>query len=91
MLKAKSQTTIPTGSTLPRTTVLTKRGAEKLAYSIKEACNITGLGRTLLYAEIGSGKLVARKCGRRTVILADDLITYLMSLPRDVANDRGCP
>jgi excisionase family DNA binding protein len=52
-----------------------------LAHTIKEASRISGLGRTTLYAALKSGALAARKCGRRTVILAADLQAFLQKLP----------
>ncbi|PZR47979.1 MAG: excisionase [Stutzerimonas stutzeri] len=44
-----------------------------LAYSVKEACRISSLGRTLIYQLIASGRLEARKLGRRTLIPASSL------------------
>jgi hypothetical protein len=35
-----------------------------------------------LYREIAAGRLIARKQGRRTIILDDDLRTFLASLPQ---------
>jgi excisionase family DNA binding protein len=52
-----------------------------LAYSIVEACEVAGVGRTSIYEAINSGELIARKNGRRTVILCDDLRRWLQSLP----------
>jgi excisionase family DNA binding protein len=52
------------------------------ALSISEVCKISGLGKTTVYAAIKRGHLVARKCGRRTVILHEDLIEFLRNLPR---------
>ena len=54
----------------------------KFAFSVAEAVERSGLGRTSLYAAIGSGELQARKRGRRTVVLARDLERYLESLPK---------
>ncbi len=54
---------------------------EKLAYSIKEAVAAGAGSRTKLYESIAAGKLIARKNGRNTVILAADLAEYLESLP----------
>lgn len=46
---------------------------EPLAYSIREACHISSLGRTRLYQLIAEGRLEVRKIGRRTLIPADSL------------------
>lgn len=53
----------------------------KLAVSIAEATQISGIGRSRLYEEIRAGKLRPRKNGTRTIILVDDLNAYLQSLP----------
>jgi excisionase family DNA binding protein len=53
----------------------------KLAYTIDEVCNLTGLGRTTAYNAIGGGVLVAKKCGRKTLVLHHDLINFLRALP----------
>jgi hypothetical protein len=40
-------------------------------------------GRTLsIYAAIKSGEPVARKCNRCTIVLGDDLATFLNNLPK---------
>ena len=52
-----------------------------LAYSIAEASEASRIGRTSIYEAINSRELIARKNGRRTVILADDLRRWLQSLP----------
>jgi excisionase family DNA binding protein len=57
----------------------------QLSYSINEVSAATGLGRTTIYAAIKTGDLIARKCGRRTTILAEDLSSFLRNLPRTVA------
>ncbi len=46
---------------------------EPLAYSVKEACRVSTLGRTRLYQLIGEGRLEARKIGKRTLIPAASL------------------
>lgn len=45
----------------------------KIAYSIREACEASSLGRTTIYGHIAAGRLVAKRIGGRTVILADSL------------------
>lgn len=45
------------------------------------AAQSSGLGRNSLIDAADQGKLIVRKSGRRTVILRDDLLAYLRSLP----------
>jgi excisionase family DNA binding protein len=60
-----------------------------LAYTVAEACAIARAGRTALYEAINSGELTARKRGRQTIILSDELRRWLESLP--TANPRANP
>ncbi len=53
----------------------------KLAYAVDEAAAATSIGKTNLYVAIAAGTLPARKFGRKTLILAEDLIAYLNALP----------
>jgi excisionase family DNA binding protein len=53
----------------------------KRAMSVEEAARAAGVGRTLLFEEIRKGHITARKVGRRTIITADALDTWLKSLP----------
>ncbi len=53
----------------------------KLGLSIEESCQASGIGRTKIYEAIGSGKLIAKKAGRRTIILPKHLAEYLENLP----------
>jgi excisionase family DNA binding protein len=52
-----------------------------LAYTIEQACTVACAGRTAVYEAIKSGELIARKRGRRTVILSDELRQWLDGLP----------
>lgn len=49
----------------------------KIAYSIKEACQASSLGRTSIYAHIAVGRLRATRIGGRTVIPADSLLALI--------------
>jgi len=54
---------------------------EKPALSLAEAGKVAGCGRTSIYKATIRGGLVARKIGRRTVILRADLDRWLAALP----------
>ncbi len=61
----------------------------QLSLSIEEACAATGLGRTKLYQLINSGELKARKIGKRTIILKDDLEAFLNELQSYPSENAG--
>ena len=42
---------------------------------------VAGIGRTKIYQAIADGSLKARECGKRTLVLRDDLRDFLASLP----------
>ncbi len=50
---------------------------ERLAYSVDEAAQITGLSRDLLYDQMRIGKLAYLKVGRRRLITRRSLETFL--------------
>jgi len=52
---------------------------ERLSYGLRQACEVTGLGRSKLYQEISEGRLLVFKVGSRTLIAADDLTAWLES------------
>jgi excisionase family DNA binding protein len=49
--------------------------------TLNEASIVAGIGRTKLYEAIANGELKARKFGSRTIVLRDDLLGFLKSLP----------
>ena len=53
----------------------------KLSYTIPEAVNASGIGRTKLYEYIRSGELQTRKAGRRTIITHPALEKLVNNLP----------
>ena len=54
---------------------------EPILVSIAEAQKILGLGRTSLYAAISSGKIKAKKSGRRTLVETSALRKFVEALP----------
>jgi excisionase family DNA binding protein len=52
-----------------------------LAHTVEGAARVTTCGRTSVYAAIKAGELKARKIGRRTIILDEDLRAWLANLP----------
>ncbi len=59
--------------TLNANSALAHMNPEPLAYSVADACRVTAIGRTTLYALINEGKLQACKVGKRTLIPASSL------------------
>lgn len=55
--------------------------APALAFSVPESAQIANISRSELYVAMKRGDLKAKKHGRRTVILASDLASYLANLP----------
>ena len=53
----------------------------KLTLSIEEVVIETGISRTYVYDQIRSGRLKAVKAGRRTYVRAEDLRSFIDSLP----------
>jgi excisionase family DNA binding protein len=53
----------------------------QLAYTIPQACEVSGLSRSSLYALLLWGELRAVKHGKRTLILDQELRWWLNSLP----------
>lgn len=56
-------------------------GKNPLAHTIDDTALHAKCGRTTIYAAIKSGALKARKIGRRTIVLDEDLRGWLGSLP----------
>jgi excisionase family DNA binding protein len=54
---------------------------DPLALTITQAITTAGVRKTSLYAAIKRGDLRAKKSGRRTLILRDDLRVWLERLP----------
>lgn len=54
---------------------------QKRALSIAVFCETYAIGRTTVYSEIKSGRLRAKKCGKRTIITDEDGQDWLRNLP----------
>lgn len=52
-----------------------------LALTITQAVTVSGIGRTMIFELIKTGKLKARKVGRRTLIATSDLREMIDNLP----------
>jgi len=59
--------------------VTPRRAGERLAYSVDEVAQITGLSRDLLYDQMRTGRLGYIKVGRRRVITRQHLEAFLAS------------
>ena len=53
----------------------------RLAYGIPEAASMLSIERSTLYRHAKLGRITIRKLGGRSVILSDDLVSYLRELP----------
>lgn len=51
------------------------------AHDIPSVCQITSMKRAMVYMLIKDGRLKAKKIGKRTVVLDDDLQDFLDNLP----------
>jgi len=52
-----------------------------IAFRVPAACAAAGISRTRLYELIAAGKIEAKACGGRTLILAASLHAFIASLP----------
>lgn len=61
---------------------------QKDAYPFMEFVReVFPLGRSKAYEEIKAGRLTVRKIGRSSVVLRDDWLAYLASLPKSDLSD----
>lgn len=61
----------------------------KMLYTIPEAADLTGIGRTTLYGEITAGRLESIKIGRARRIPADALTDFVARLRQEARDDAG--
>jgi hypothetical protein len=55
---------------------------------LDHVCEVIRSGKTKVYEEINEGRLKARKIGRKTVVLGNDLREYLEALPPMVVSNK---
>jgi hypothetical protein len=55
------------------------------AMTVPEFCKWARIGRTAVYREIKSGRLVLRKCGAKSLILVSDAQRWINALPASAA------
>jgi excisionase family DNA binding protein len=53
---------------------------EKLGYSVEQAADAVGIGRTEMYARLATGEIESVKVGRRRIVPADALREWLDQL-----------
>lgn len=53
----------------------------KALLSVKEFCELAGIGRTSFYQQIQSGRITAKKFGRRTLIPQGEFERFISELP----------
>jgi len=68
-------------STIETTSPEQRMGHGRSALTVAEVMARTGIGRDGVYRAINDGQLVARKFGKRTLILTTDLDAFLEALP----------
>ena len=52
-----------------------------LAFLLDDVKKASGFGHTKIYEEIAAGRLIARKAGRRTFFLPEDVEAWLRAMP----------
>lgn len=52
-----------------------------VSLTVDDATQYCGIGRTKLYELIREGKFSARKMGKKTLLLTEELDAYIRSLP----------
>lgn len=53
---------------------------EKVALSVTDFCKAAGIGRSFFYEEVKTGRIKIVKAGRRTLVPASELFTWLARL-----------
>ena len=59
--------------------------SNKVAMGVDSAAEAAGVGTTMVRREIASGRLPARRAGKRVIIAIEDLRSWIANLPKAVA------
>lgn len=70
---------LPIATNTPKDMLSVTDCQAKLAWSIEEIANATGLSKNFLRYEVKRNNLPVRKFGRRVLVLNNDLIEYIES------------
>lgn len=54
-----------------------KKGEHRLSYTMAEAAQATGIPKTLLYEQVGTGNLISFKVGRRRMVSVSALLDFI--------------
>lgn len=54
------------------------RSLDPITYSIREACDVSGIGKTTLYMHINEGRIKTRRIGGRVLIPAAEFRKFLL-------------
>jgi excisionase family DNA binding protein len=60
---------------------------KQLAYSVEDFADVLAIGRTKAWQLVRKGDIPVRRIGRRTVILREDIIKYVESLPVEIGGE----
>jgi hypothetical protein len=61
--------------------VMMEPAIEPAAYDLREFCRVHSIGKTYAYQQIREGRLVARKAGKKTLIMREAAIAWRANLP----------
>lgn len=65
----------------------TQNSSTKKFHSVAEVAEILGLSRNSVWGLVGSGRISAKRVGRRVVISDEDVQTFFKSCPDYLEND----
>jgi excisionase family DNA binding protein len=54
---------------------------DQLLYTISQCCRMAAIGRTKFYELVANGEIPVRKIGKKTLVAAADLRTFVERLP----------